>query len=48
MRIPGRGAGRAIVGLVVVGLIFLSTVASHGCTVSGSSLADDAVVAASD
>ena len=37
MRIPGRRVGRVIVALAAVGLILLSTVASHGCRVQGSS-----------
>ena len=37
MRIPGRRIGRIIVAMAAVGLILLSTVASHGCRVQGSS-----------
>ena len=40
MRIPGRGLGRALAGLVLVGLILLSTVGSHGCMVKGASPAN--------
>ena len=41
MRIPGRRIGRAIAAIAAVGLILLSTVASHGCRVQGSSPAAD-------
>ena len=41
MRIPGRRIGRAIAAIAAVGLILLSTVASHGCRVQGSSPSAD-------
>ena len=48
MRIPGRRVGRAIVALAVVGLILLSTVASHGCNARGASPTDATTVAATE
>ena len=48
MRIPGRRVGRVIVALAVVGLILLSTVASHGCRVQGSSPSESAAAVSAD
>ena len=36
MRIPGLGPRRALIGLILIGMILMFTTASHGCTVSGS------------
>lgn len=41
MRTPGRRIGRVIVAIAAVGLILLSTVASHGCRVQGSNPAPE-------
>ena len=43
-----RRIGRAIVALAAVALILLSTVASHGCRVQGSSPAEGAAVVSSE
>ena len=48
MRIPGRRVGRAIVALAAVGLILLSTVASHGCNARGASPANSSVTVTSE
>ena len=48
MRIPGRRMGRVIVALAVVGMILLSTVASHGCLAKGASPADGGTSVASE
>ncbi len=37
MRIPKLRARRALIGLILIGVILMATTASHGCTVSGSS-----------
>ena len=41
MRIPGLGPRRALIGLILIGMILMFTTASHGCTVSGSSPEND-------
>ena len=41
MRIPRLRARRVLLGLILISAILLATTASHGCTVSGSSPADD-------
>ena len=41
MRIPRLRARRAMIGFLLIIVILLATTASHGCTVSGSSPADD-------
>ena len=48
MRIPGKRVGRVIVALAAVGLILLSTVASHGCRVQGSSPPEGGAVVSSE
>ena len=48
MRIPGRRIGRIVVALAAVGLILLSTVASHGCRVQGSSPSESSVAVPAD
>ena len=53
MRIPvpvftRRRVGRVIVALAAVGLILVSTVASHGCRVQGHSPSSDAAVVSSE
>ena len=45
MRIPGRRIGRTIAAIAAVGLILLSTVASHGCRVQGSNPAPEPAAA---
>ena len=53
MRIPvpvftRRRVGRVIVALAAVGLILVSTVASHGCRVQGHNPSDNAAVVSSE
>ena len=47
MRIPGLRTRRALIGLILIGIILMATTASHGCTVSGSSPENDSTATVS-